>query len=151
MRSILNDSWFMNMLFYLSVFLSERLWSEDDSFRVAVKGDFWFSFLSSLMPSSESSIRKDSMCLTSCIDSVISYYSLRSSANDRWVIITIVDDWWSQKDRKPALKKILTILFVWKWEHNMWFLIFENFNCIKIIVICKWLHLQIQQLITLTE
>ena len=147
-----NDSWFMNMLFYLSVFLSERLWSEDDSFRVAVKGDFWFSFLSSLMPSSESSIRKDSMCLTSCIDSVISYYSFL----DRQ--LTIVG--WSlrssrprssQKDRKPALKKILTILFVWKWEHNMWFLIFEYFNCIKIIVICKWLHLQIQQLITLTE
>ena len=114
---------------YLSVFLSERLWSEDDNFRVAVKGDFWFSFLSSLMPSSESSIRKDSMCLTSCIDSVISYYgfwlwsfvpkkimsfmivSLGSGNCDRWNHIvwlvskdkdlsnTLVTSWKSDQDR----------------------------------------------------
>ena len=50
------------------------------------------------MPSSESSIRKDSMCLTSCIDSVISYYGFldrefkRSPADhyDRGRLIAII-------------------------------------------------------------
>ena len=39
------------------------------------------------MPSSESSIRKDSMCLTSCIDSVISYIGFdreSTSTITRW-------------------------------------------------------------------
>ena len=93
---MIHDKWRHAM--YLSVFLSERLWSEDDNFRVAVKGDFWFSFLSSLMPSSESSIRKDSMCLTSCIDSVISYYGFWLWSSILIFMIVSLRSWLVSKD-----------------------------------------------------